>query len=103
MRIRVNYEPNTDYHPSDWGWLSDSFIFDYDKLKEFAETTDEYAYYAKDEAEMIIKRIDSKTEIYGLEFHDKYTFFDTEWEREYVLSDNQVSDCDREITIYLNT
>ena len=102
MRILVNYEPNTEYHPSDCGWLMGSFIFDYDKLKEFAETADEYA-YAKDEAEMIIKRIDSKTEIYGLEFHDKYTFFDTEWERKEVLSDDQGSACDREITIYLNT
>ena len=102
MRILVNYEPNTDYHPSDCVWLRGSFIFDYDKLKNFAKTADDYA-YAKDEAEMIIKRIDSNSEIYGLECHDKYTFFDTEWERKAVLSDDQQTAPIREITIYLNT
>ena len=90
MRILVAYEPNTDYHDADCMYLSGNFVFDYDKLKIFAETSDKWA-YSKDEAEMIIKRIDSNLEQYGLEWHDKYTFFDTPAERNNVLSNDQKS------------
>lgn len=102
-RILVLYRPNPGYYDSDMPYLTGEYVFDIDKLRDFivSPETDVYT-YSLNEAEQILGRIDSDSLIYGINSHDKYSFFDTEWECEKVLSDDQTSPTDHEITIYLN-
>lgn len=102
-RILVEYKPNTEYYHEYIPHLTGTFVFDLDKLRAFVASpeTDDYT-YSLDEAEGILSRYDSGTLIYGINSHDKYSFFDTKWEREKVLSEDQTSIAYCEIAIYLN-
>lgn len=103
-RIHVKYKPNPEYHDEDAWYLTNDYIFDVEKLRAFVASpeTDDYT-YSLNEAEQILSRYDTESLIYGLESHDKFSFFDTDWERKEVLSEDQETPVEYEITILLNT
>lgn len=103
MRILVQYRTNQDYYDYDCNIFYADYVFDLDRLKAFvAQVTDDMMVYADDEAKRIIQHAETRSP-YDLEEHDKYTFYDTDWERDQVLSDDQTSPADYKITVYLNS
>lgn len=110
MRILVKYQPNPQYYkeydedgneqyvPD----LSGEFVYDLDKMKAYL-AADEDNYYGSHEVEQIIAWL-ANTSMYGdLGTSEKFSLFDTEWEREQVLSDDQdITTVDAEVDVWLN-
>lgn len=99
MRILISYRTNKEYHP-DYQPFHADYIVDLDKLKTFIAGDD--SYYAK-EAELIMRKTQTSESYKEYEYHDKYTFYDTEWELARVLSEDQKTPADVQIFAYLNS
>lgn len=106
MRILIQYRPNPDYYDSDTtGFFYDDYVFNFDRLEKFVEyvrDSDEHIYSGR-EAEAIYAAAVAGRNYAQFEFHDKYTFYDTDWERKLVLDPDQESVTDLEFTVYLNS
>lgn len=102
MLIMIHYRSNQEFYPDqDFQPFYADYLVDLDKLKAFVASADDYS-YAKEEAEMIIMLAETKSKYNDMEKHDKYTFYDTEWERQEVLADDQNASLDYEVYVYLN-
>ncbi|SRR6056297_2654361 len=106
MRIHVAYRPNPEFYDADAvGFFNADYVYDLNDLRLFVVAPDTLHgnRYSKDEALNIIRAVETNN-TYPLQKHDKYTFYDTDWEREQVLSDDQNTDtADFELTVYLNS
>ena len=106
MRIHVAYRPNPEFYDADAvGFFNADYVYDLSALRLFVVAPDPLHgnHYSDDEALHIIRAVETN-HTYPLEEHDKYTFYDTDWEREQVLSDDQNTDtADFELTVYLNS
>jgi hypothetical protein len=105
MRIHVAYRPNPEFYDEDIGIFNADYVYDLSALRLFVVAPDPLHgnHYSDDEAMAIIRAVDNNN-MYPLEKHDKYTFYDTDWEREQVLCDDQnIDTADFELTVYLNS
>jgi hypothetical protein len=105
-RILVQYRTNEDYHP-DFQPFNDDYIYDVDHIRKFVEdgieNAEETWLYSFNEAEGIIKVVDGIDCPY-IYTQYKYSFYDTEDEREEVLADaNNDEEIIKTITVYLNS
>lgn len=111
MRILVKYQPNPQYYQEydEYGNeqyvpdLSGEFVYDLDKMKAYL-AADEDNYYGSHEVEQIIARLANTNVNAGdPEASEKFSLFDTEWERKQVLSDDQdTTTVDAEVDVWLN-
>lgn len=103
MRIRVKYEYNPEYHGDTLDAYNYSYVYDLDKIEDFIEKySDDDFMYSIDEAKEIVSLSKEQSKNVFTYYHDKYTFYDTQDERELVLSEDQTSEVDYEIYTYIN-
>lgn len=94
-KVLVQYRTNEEYHDSDDLFYA-NYVFDTDKLEAFLRLPEDERYYCEEEARKILEKSG-----HDYERHDKYSFYDTYWERLQVLADDQ-EHYDRVVTIYLH-
>lgn len=102
--VLVQYRPNPDIYDEDVGFFNADYFFDLTKLEDFATMDDVDGcthIYSQDEAQAILRAVKNGHDV---ESHDKYSFFDTSWERDYVLNKEATYDhYDHVVTVYLNS
>jgi hypothetical protein len=98
--VLVHYRTNPDYYDDGVELYHADYVLDVAKLRAVVDTDD--CYYAQDEIKKILWLVDNPTKLCDLHEHDKYTLYDTSWELELVLADDQESKVDLEIYVLLN-